>query len=268
MLLVCAFAAIAIIIALIFFLRTGILWQSMLVALAAYLGIHVLVIAFYAVVGLFIDTTKPIARQNELCRIGTWVISTLACFYVGARVRLHGEEKLPESGRFVMVSNHRSGLDPLAAMSIMSKYNISFITKPSNLKLPVLGRAAYGAGYLPIDRENDRSALRTILQAVNYIKHDICSMAIYPEGTRNRGKGLLPFHAGSFKIPQRAGVPLVIMATTGTSHDARRGLLGRDVELTVLETLDAERVSAMTTAELKSYAMEKIGTFLAEKEIA
>lgn len=268
MLFICAFIVIALAAALIFFLRTGMLWQSLAVALAVYVGIHALIIAFYAIVGLFIDPSKPITKQNNLCRVGAWAVGQIACFYAGARVSLHGKEKLPESGRFVMVSNHRSGIDPLAAMGSMGKYNVSFITKPSNLKLPVLGRAAYGAGFLPIDRENDRNALRTILQAANYIKQDICSMAIYPEGTRNRGKGLLPFHAGSFKLPQRAGVPLVIMATTGTSRGARHWLLGRNVELTVLETLNADRVSAMTANQLRDYAVEVIGSFLAEREHA
>lgn len=268
MLLVCIFIAIAAAAALIFFLRTGMIWQSLVVAAAVYLGIHVLLIGFYAIVGLFVDTSKPIVRQSDVCRAGAWAISTLGCFYAGARVHLRGEERLPQSGRFVMVSNHRSGVDPIAAMSAMRKYNVSFISKPSNMQLPVLGRVAYGAGCLPIDRENDRNALRTILQAADYLRQGFCSMAIYPEGTRNRGEGLLPFHAGSFKLPQRAGVPLVIMATTGTSRRDRRGLLGRNVELTVLETLDAEKVSSMSTAELSAYAMDKIGSFLAQKESA
>ena len=266
MLLVCIFAAAALAAALFSVYLNGAAWQALAVFTAVFVGLHLLFIGFFAVVGLFVDTARPLAKQNRLCRFGSWGFGTLGCFYSGVRVHLRGEEKLPKNGRFVLVSNHRSGKDPIAVLSAMWKYNISFISKPSNMKLPVLGRVAYGAGFLPIDRENDRSALRTILQAADYLRRDICSVAIYPEGTRNRGEGLLPFHAGSFKLPQRAGVPLVIMATTGTSRKDGHGLLGREVCLNVLETMEAERVKSMTSVELSDYARRKIEDFLTEKE--
>lgn len=266
MLLVCVFAAAAFAAAFIYICLTGAVWQALAVFAAVFVGLHLLLICFFAVVGAIAASKKPLEKQNVLCRFGAWCFGTLGCFYSGSRVHLVGREKLPESGRFVLVSNHRSGKDPIAVLSAMYKYNISFISKPSNMKLPVLGSVAYGAGFLPIDRENDRSALRTILQAVDYLKRDICSVAIYPEGTRNRGEGLLPFHAGSFKLPQRAGVPLVIMATTGTSRKDGRGLLGRDVYLNVLETVDADRVKAMPSAELSEYARTRIENFLNERK--
>lgn len=266
MLLICVFTAVAFAAALICICLNGAAWQALVVFTAVFAGLHLLFIGFFAVAGLFVDTAKPLEKQSRLCRIGSWGFGTLGCFYSGVRVHLCGEEKLPESGRFVLVSNHRSGKDPIAVLAAMYKYNISFISKPSNMKLPVLGKVAYGAGFLPIDRENDRSALRTILQAADYLKRDICSVAIYPEGTRNRGEGLLPFHAGSFKLPQRAGVPLVIMATTGTSRKDGHGIFGRDVCLNILETVETERVKSMTSAELCGYARDKIETFLSEKE--
>lgn len=266
MLLVCVFAAAALAAALIYIGLNGAAWQALVVFAAVFVGLHLLFIGFFAVVGLFVDTEKPLKKQNRLCRFGSWGFGALGCFYSGVRVRVCGEEKLPEAGRFVLVSNHRSGKDPIAVLSAMYPYNISFISKPSNMKLPVLGRVAYGAGFLPIDRENDRNALRSILQAADYLKRGICSVAIYPEGTRNRGEGLLPFHAGSFKLPQRAGVPLVIVATTGTSRKGGHGLFGRDVCLNILETVEAERVKSMTSAELSDYARDKIGVFLSEGE--
>ena len=266
MLLVCAFAAAALAVSLVYVCLNGASWQALAVFAAVFVGLHLLFICFFAIVGLFVDTSEPLKKQNRLCRAGAWGFGTLGCFYSGVRVHLRGEEKLPGSGRFVLVSNHRSGKDPIAVLSAMYKYNISFISKPSNMKLPVLGAVAYGAGFLPIDRENDRSALRTILQAADYLKRDICSVAIYPEGTRNRGEGLLPFHAGSFKLPQRAGVPLVIMATTGTSRKDGHGLFGRDVCLDILETVETERVKSMTSAELSEYTRTRIDNFLDERK--
>ena len=49
-------------------------------------------------------------------------------------------------------------------------------------------------------------------------------MCIYPEGTRSHGTAMLPFHSGSFKIAQKAGVPLVIASIEGTENVAKNVL--------------------------------------------
>ena len=145
--------------------------------------------------------------------------------------------------------------DPIALTRVLRRFNISFLSKPSNMEMPVLGRIGYGAGCLPIDRENDRKALTAILTAADYLKRGLCSMAIYPEGTRGRGGELLPFHAGSFKIAQKANVPLVITSISGTEK-VGKNVLRRptDVYLDVLEVIPAEKVKTMSTRELAEYS--------------
>ena len=44
------------------------------------------------------------------------------------------------------------------------------------------------------------------------------SVFIMPEGTRNKGNGLLEFHEGSFKYAQRTGCPVVPAIMTGTAE--------------------------------------------------
>ena len=83
------------------------------------------------------------------------------------------------------------------------------------MKIPAVGQFLHKAGFMGIDRENDRAALRTILAAAEYIKQDIASVGAYPEGTRNRGEGLLPFRDGVFKIAQKAHAPIVVAAIKG-----------------------------------------------------
>ena len=133
--------------------------------------------------------------------------------------------------------------------------NIAFVSKPSNLPDPHGGDIAYTAGFLAIDRENDREALKTILQAADYLKRGICSMGIFPEGTRTRTGKLGDFHAGSFKIAQRAGVPLVIACVRDTEKASRRLFLRpTKVYLDILEVLPAEQVKAMSTRDLAAIA--------------
>ena len=70
---------------------------------------------------------------------------------------------------------------------------------------------------------------------------------------------MLPFHAGSFKIAQRAGVPLVIACLSGTER-IHRNFPWRPtaVTLTILEVLPAEQVKAMSTQELSAHSCERM----------
>lgn len=60
-----------------------------------------------------------------------------------------------------------------------------------------------------LDREDPKQGMKTILQAIDYVKSGI-SICIFPEGTRNTGEelSLLPFKEGSFKIAEKADVRL------------------------------------------------------------
>ena len=235
------------------------LWQAALLLVGCFLALNLLYVIFWVIVASTVDDTRPLEKRRGICHFGCASISAWLCAWAGVRVKVKGEELLPKEGRFVLVCNHRSMFDPIVTTHKLRRYDIAFISKPSNLKLPYIGKLAYGAGFLPIDRENDRNALRTILTAADYIKRDLCSIAIYPEGTRSKGEEMLPFHAGSFKIAQRAGVPLVIACLSGTEQ-IHRNFPWRPtaVTLEILEVLPAEQVKTMSTQELSVYSRERM----------
>ena len=243
------------------------LWKCALAFALAFLALSALFVLCAAVVSLFIDKSWPRKKQNPLCCFFFFYCGELGCFYCGVRVHVSGTEKLPEDERFLLVANHRSLFDPLSIFHALGTYNIAFISKPSNLRIPVLGRLALGDCFLPIDRENDREALKSILCAADYLKRDLCSICIYPEGTRSKTRQMLPFHHGSFKIAQRAHVPLVIAAVSGTDM-VKKNALRRftDVYIDILELIPAEEVRARTTAELSDHAYAAIAEALEKRE--
>ena len=229
-------------------------WLSLLCSLGLFLVLHIAYFVFFWIVGCTVPNDRPIERQKPLIRLGVASMSGILTFYAGLRPKITGEELIPREGRFLFVCNHRSAFDPLLVMDQLRRYNIAFISKPSNLKLPLVGRAAYADGFIPIDRENNRNAFRSILQAVDYLKKDICSIGIYPEGTRSHTDELLSFHAGSFKIAQRAGVPIVVASVSGTEKIRRARLFaGTDVSFSILEVIPVETVCSMKTDELSEY---------------
>ena len=213
------------------------------------------------------DLSQPDARPHPQACAAVIQVGQMLCLLGGVRPVITGTEKLPEGERFLFVCNHRSMFDPLMVMGWLGKWSIAFISKPSNLRIPLVGPCAEAAGFLAIDRENDRKALRTILTAADYLKRDLCSIGIYPEGTRTRTGELQAFHSGSFKIAQRAHVPLVIACVHGTEK-AKHGyfLHPHRCTLEILECLPAEQVKAMSTQELASCSREKIEACLKEAE--
>ena len=248
------------------FLAGLLLWQAALVFVGAFLGLNLLYAVFWVCVAQTVDDTKPIEKQRPIYRFGCANIAGWLCQWFGVRIHLRGTELLPETDRFLLVCNHRSGFDPIVTEYALRRWNIAFITKPSNLKIPLIAKLAYGAGFLPIDRENDREALKTILRAAGYLKQGLFSVCVYPEGTRSRTGELLPFHAGSFKIAQKANVPVAVAAIRGSekvvSHFLRRP---KDIYLDILEVIPAEQVKAMGTQELAAHSRNLIESALSRE---
>lgn len=218
--------------------------------LAGFVGIQVLYVLVIGVFTLFIDKSKPQMQPNRFFS----ALITYTCGWLCAlsRVRIHmnGLEKIPE-GRFLLVGNHRSCYDPIVTLWALRDYALAFISKQENMKLPIVGHAIHKACFLPIDRDNDRAALRTILTAADYLKRGVVSVGIYPEGRRTAGEGMQPFRNGAFKIAQKARTPIVILAVKATEFIKKRAPWRiTDVYLTVCGVMDAETVAERNTAEI------------------
>ena len=235
------------------------LWWGIPIFLGLEILIHLLfVLAHWIFCLRGRDRETPLEKQSPVGRIGAKRAGDLVCAYGGVRPQVSGKEKLPQTP-FLLVCNHRSLFDPMTIMKELSDCNIAFVSKPSNLQIPMVGDIAYTAGYLAINRENDREALKTILQAADYLKRGVCSIGIFPEGTRTRTGKLQDFHAGSFKIAQRANVPLVIACVRDTEKVSHRLFLRpTKVYLDILEVLPAQQVKAMSTRDLAEYSRNKI----------
>ena len=239
------------------------LLSALLISLGVYFLLHVACLTFFCLVGMTVSNKRPLAKQNQLCRFGCSAMAGVVNWYAGVHAVISGLDKLPEGSRFLFVCNHRSMYDPLIIMDKLRKYNISFISKPSNFKIPFIGRPGYAAGYLPIDRENNREALKTILTAADYMKRDLCSIGIFPEGTRSKTSDLLPFHAGSFKTAQKASVPVVVASIRGTEKlKYIKPFPTTAVYLDILECIPADTVKDMRTDKLSEHVQDLIRTSL------
>ena len=182
------------------------------------------------------------------------------------RIKCKGFEKLPKDKKFLLVCNHLSNFDPLVTYIKLRKYPLAFISKPSSFKIPLAGNLMIRNGFIPINRENDREALQSIIRAIKHISSDEFCVAVYPEGTRNKtDETLLPFKSGCFKIATKTNCPVVVMSIKGTDKVTKRyPLKSTKVSLEVLDVLNPQDFEG--TVELSDHAKELIEKNLLESE--
>ncbi len=84
------------------------------------------------------------------------------------------------------------------------------------------GQLYWLTGNYLIDRNNRTKAHGTIAEVVNHFKNVRISIWMFPEGTRSRGRGLLPFkNIGAFHAAIAAGVPIIPVCVSTTSDETR-----------------------------------------------
>ncbi len=139
---------------------------------------------------------------------------------------LEGWEQLPaeiREGRqpVIFMSNHTSQLDPPVLIGVLPLPAV-YIAKKEVKYIPFVGWAAMVAGVIFIDRRERERAIQSIHAAALEIRGGK-SVVIFPEGTRSRTGGLLPFKKGGFALALDAGVPIVPLATVGGFQVLPRG---------------------------------------------
>ena len=125
-----------------------------------------------------------------------------------------GIEKL---GSCVFIANHQNNYDMVVAADIVQPKTVT-VGKKSLALIPFFGQLYYLTGNILIDRNNKSKARDTINFVVKEIKKREISIWMFPEGTRSRGRGLLPFKTGAFKAAIAAGVPIVPICVSDTNN--------------------------------------------------
>ena len=132
----------------------------------------------------------------------------------GAKLHVKGEENLCYEGTAVYMGTHKSYLDIVIMITLIDEPLI-FIGKAEVDKLPFIRTWFKAIGGIYMDREDIRQSFRVIVEAIEQLKKGY-SVAVFPEGTRSKGRELADFKAGSFKLATKANVPIVPIAMQDT----------------------------------------------------
>ena len=226
-------------------------WIPIVLIPAFFIGFIILHLLFVSIVAIFIDIKKPVENPNRFFR--WWVDHTMVLLLSLMRVKLNvsGIEKIPTDRRFLMVSNHRSGFDPIVSIVAFMKFGIIYISKPENFKIPVAAQFIHKSGFLAIDRENARNAMKTIHKATDYVKEDKASVCIYPEGTRSKNGELLEFKDGVFYVCKKAPCPVVAITVQNTENVLKNFPFKKtEININVLTVLEPDCFADKSTHEL------------------
>ena len=234
----------------------SVLWKLPLLCVGCFVAMVLLFLLVLVVSCLFVDPKKPLETPSPYFRFLLNQFSKLAFDLGGVRVHAAGLERVPREGRFLLVSNHLFAFDPIVFYYAMPWAELAFVSKTENFSLPIVAQVMRKILCLPLDRNNDREALKAILKAIQFLKEDKASIAVFPEGGTNRTEeDLLPFRNGAFKVAQKANVPIVICALVN-SKAILKNMFRRhtDVYLDVLAVIPPEELAGLKTVDIGNRA--------------
>jgi len=150
-------------------------------------------------------------------------------------------------------------LDPIFLMTVFRDKKLAFISKREVDNMFLVGKFLHKIMGQPINRENDREALKTILNCVRLLQEDMNSVAVFPEGYIKEDRLLRHFRSGVFKIAQRTKVPIVV-CTLQNTHKIMHNFLHfkkTDVHLHLVGVIEPGEWEGATTVDIadKAYRM-------------
>ncbi len=164
---------------------------------------------------------------------------------LGIKLEVEGWEnflKVSESG--VIISNHQNNYDIFVIGQLTPKRTVSLGKKSIRL-LPFFGQMYWLAGNILINRSNKKSAMKTMAEAGQKMISHHLKVWIMPEGTRSRGRGLLPFKKGAFHIANQCDLPIipVVLSSYELHIDTKRWNSGK-VKVKVLPPVNVKEMKA------------------------
>ncbi len=217
------------------------LWLVPVLIIGVFIALIILHVAALAISILVVNLDKPPRDTNFFRALVTGFLQ-IALPVLRVKVHVTGIEKIPEDEPFLIVSNHIHNLDPAIFYHVVSDSRLAFVAKKEVRELyPFVYKALHKLNGLAIDRENNREAAKTIINATKLIKDKTNSVAVFPEGYVSQTGELLPIRNGALKIATKAKAKIVVCTIWGTKEIPKNLFRRRsDVYFDVLEVINTE----------------------------
>lgn len=176
---------------------------------------------------------------------------TKMCPLIGLKVIGRHYSGYKRIEKCIYIANHQSNFDVMLVGAIAETGTVA-VGKKSLFWIPFFGLLFWLTGNILIDRNNKNKARESINQVIAKIKDKNLSIWMFPEGTRNHSKGLLPFKMGAFHAAISAKIPIVPICISDTLIDLNRRNNGH-VILEMLPPIDTSHYNRENIRELAQY---------------
>ncbi len=236
-----------------------------------FVGIFLLFFILQAclLVALILFTPKRkdgVFKEEKLFRLTVKLTLPIIITLARVKIKTQGLEQFPENKNVLLVCNHQFDFDPVIIFNCLPNVSFSFIGKKDILtEKKFIAKAMRRLSCLFIDRENDREAAKTIINAIKYLKEDKCSVGLFPEGYCSKDCELLPLRNGSLKIALKSKVPVAVCVINNTREIPKRMFRKKtEVDFRLLEVIEPKFYENMSTSELGDYIHNKMEIALKE----
>lgn len=169
--------------------------------------------------------------------------------FLGIKVIFREPQSIKTPADRVYIANHQNNFDVLVASDAVQPKTVT-IGKKSLVWIPFFGQVYWLTGNILLDRQNKSKARETLNHVVQQMQKKDISIWMFPEGTRSKGRGLLPFKSGAFKTAIEAKAPIVPVCVSDTSQIKLNRWNNGTVIVEILEPIETVELNKQDSKEL------------------
>lgn len=220
------------------------------------IGFAALFFGILTLIGLKVRKNETAIKYSNAYRKIYNACQPLLLSLFSVKLTVNGMNKVPNDTNFILFQNHLSNVDPIFTDYVFRKYPMIFVSKESLFKIPWFGKIIRHIGYVRLSRKTGADDTQELNRALRWVRSEECSLAVYPEGTRNKtypNPLLLDLREGTHTFVMKTGRPIVITAIHGTDKINDKLLLKiHKVQIDVLEVIKPEDCAGLTPEELSN----------------
>ena len=175
----------------------------------------IVIFVYFILINIFLILAcivRPFHRDNVNLAGKTY--ATMAKL-IGVKVIVRKSPDVEIDTPYVFIANHQNSYD-LMTICKAALPGVVTVGKKSLKWIPLFGQLYWLSGNIMIDRKNSGRARGTLSTTADKIIEKRLSVWFFPEGTRSRGRGLLPFKTGAFRIAKDTNEPVVMVCASDT----------------------------------------------------
>ena len=173
-------------------------------------------------------------------------------------LKVENAEKLPQDGQYLLVSNHRTIIDPPIIEIILKDTNIFglWVSKKELYNSFFFGLFVRNAGCILLDRE--KSQMSGFFSDIKKGVKEGDSIFIFPEGTRNKTDApLTPFKEGSRIIALKNRLPMLPIYIKGNASQVLKDAIHDSSEKRQITVVIGDIIDYKEKGELEALYRER-----------